>query len=441
LRTLLLLTVVFGSLPIILIQPFIGLLVYSWLAYMRPLDMVWGQVPKLSLFVALALTVGMVLATGREKWITAGPQTSLLIAFGGWFGLASLMAIDPSLSTEWTIRIAKILLISLLTTGLVRTEGRFRLLFLVVAFSLGLLGLKYGIYGLARGGSRITSGPGGFMIDSNSFAMALNMAIPLLVGISLVERHKLIRAAAIVSGFGSAAAILFTFSRGGLITLTIVVVFILARSGRPVLVTFILSIALAGFLVTVTPDFEKSWGDRASTIATYEEESSAVTRMREWGIALMISRDYPLFGVGPNNLLLVRPFYPVDPNDDMGDSRVTHNSFLQMLVASGYPGFLLFVSALVVSFLRLEKLRRTSSKTWASTYASMMQGSLLAYAVGGMFLDMAYLDLTYHLIAMSVSLELAAAGANALEQSAETQNPRGDQAWWRQSAPTEGRIS
>jgi len=438
LRTLLLLTVVFGSLPIILIQPFIGLLVYSWLAYMRPLDMVWGQVPRLSLFVALALTVGMVLATGREKWITAGPQTSLLIAFGGWFGLASLMAIDPSLSTEWTIRIAKILLISLLTTGLVRTEGRFRLLFLVVAFSLGLLGLKYGIYGLARGGSRITSGPGGFMIDSNSFAMALNMAIPLLVGISLVERHKLIRAAAIVSGFGSAAAILFTFSRGGLITLTIVVVFILARSGRPILVALVLSIAMAGFFATISPDFEKSYAERAGTIATYEEESSAVTRIHEWGVALMISKDYPLLGVGPNNLLLVRAFYPVHP-DDLDSGRVTHNSFLQMLVATGLPGFILFTSALIVSFLRLEKLRRTSSKQWVRTYASMMQGSIVAYSAGGMFLDMAYFDLIYHLVGMSVSLEVAASAA--LEHSTKTQTPGSDQPWWRQSAPKERPIS
>ena len=109
-RVLLLLVVVFGSLPVILTQPFVGLLVYTWLAYMRPHDMVWGAIPQVSLFVALALIAGMVLAMKREKWITAGPQTSILIAFGGWFGLASLMAVDPSLSTEWTVRIAKILL-------------------------------------------------------------------------------------------------------------------------------------------------------------------------------------------------------------------------------------------------------------------------------------------------------------------------------------------
>ena len=218
------------------------------------------------------------------------------------------------------------------------------MLYLVIAFSLGLLGLKFGVYGLLRGGARISSGPGGFMTDNNVFALALNMALPLLVGVALVERHRLIRAGAIVSGFGSIAAIIFTFSRGGLLTLIVVGAYILAKSGKPILMTLLLIVAIAGFLVTVSPDFEQSYGDRASTIRSYEKESSAVTRIHEWGVALMISKDYPLFGVGPDNVLLVRPFYPVDPNDpEGGATRVTHNSFLQLLVATGYPGFLLFV--------------------------------------------------------------------------------------------------
>ncbi len=437
-RTLLVLTVVFGSLPIILIQPFIGLLVYSWLAYMKPQDLAWGAVPQVSLIVALATLVGMVLAFGRERWMTAAPQSILLIAFGFWFGLASVEAIDPWLSLEWTKQLTRVLVICLLTTGLVGTEARFRALYLVVAFSFGLLGLKYGIHGLIRGGARITHGPGGFLIDNNSFALALNMALPLLVGVSLVSPHKFVKAGAIVMALGSAAAIVFTYSRGGLLTLAVVVAYVLARSGKRVLMTIILSIAIAGFLATVTSDFEKSYADRASTITTYEEESSAVTRLREWGVALMISKDYPLFGVGPNNLLLVRPFYPVDPNDHMGDSRVTHNSFLQILVAAGYPAFLLFVSALVVSVLRLEKLRRTASVPWASTYASMMECSFLAYSVGGMFLNMAYFDLTFHLIAMTVSLEVAAAGSMALEQPSDTRVLRSDQPWWREPGRTGG---
>ena len=64
---ILLLIIVFGSLPIILMRPFVGLLVYSWLAYMRPHDMVWGDIPQISLIVALATLAGLALSTGRER--------------------------------------------------------------------------------------------------------------------------------------------------------------------------------------------------------------------------------------------------------------------------------------------------------------------------------------------------------------------------------------
>ena len=125
-RSLLLLTVVFGSLPIILVQPFMGLLVYSWLAYMRPHDLVWTDIPQISLIVALATLAGLILAIGREHWIAIKLQTVLLIAFGVWVGISAMMAMDPGLSREWTVRLWKILLVSLMTTGLVQDQKRFR---------------------------------------------------------------------------------------------------------------------------------------------------------------------------------------------------------------------------------------------------------------------------------------------------------------------------
>src|SRR6185295_4391480 len=62
-RDLAVLAVVCGSLPVILLRPFYGLLVYSWLAFMRPQDMAWGASRglPLSLWVATALGIGLVL--------------------------------------------------------------------------------------------------------------------------------------------------------------------------------------------------------------------------------------------------------------------------------------------------------------------------------------------------------------------------------------------
>lgn len=433
-RDLLLLVVVFGSIPFILIQPFIGLLVYAWLAYMRPHDMVWGSIPQISLIVALATIVGLVLAGGKERFLALKPQTLLLIAFGLWVGLTSMTAMEPGLSSEWGIRLAKILLISLMTTGLVQTEKRFRWLYFVIAFSLGALGTKYGMFGLLRGGARFEQGPGGFMIDNNSFAMALNMGIPLLAGVALVETRRWLRVTAWIFAVCTAAAVIFTFSRGGLVALLVVLAIILGRSGRPLLVGLVAALAVVGFLVVASSDFEQSYSERASSIKDYQTDASARGRFDEWGTALMIFKDHPILGVGPDNLVVARPFYVLDGSE----FRTTHNSFLQLLVACGAPGLLLFLAALGVSMWRLEAVRRSSSHHWVRTYASMIQASFVAFVVGGVLLDMAYLDLVYQLMAMTVSLELAASSAVpglSLVESAMVQP--GEEEWWR-TPPAEG---
>jgi len=65
--------------------------------------------------------------------------------------------------------------------------------------------------------------------------------------------------------------------------------------------------------------------------------------------------DHPILGVGPDNLRLARPFYVIDGSP----YKTTHNSFLQLLVACGLPGLVLFVSLLAVSSWRLEVTRRS----------------------------------------------------------------------------------
>jgi len=41
-RDILLTLIVFGSLPVILVRPFVGLLVFAWLGYMNPQKLSWG---------------------------------------------------------------------------------------------------------------------------------------------------------------------------------------------------------------------------------------------------------------------------------------------------------------------------------------------------------------------------------------------------------------
>jgi putative inorganic carbon (hco3(-)) transporter len=427
-RDLLILVAVVASLPVIVLRPFFGLLVYSWLAYMRPQDMAWGPSRSLplSLGVAVAIVAGLVLAMGRERLVTWAPETLLMAVLAGWIGLTSYLAVFPDIAGLAYGRYWKAILIALLTTGMVRDRSRLRTLFLVIAVSIGLLAAKYGLFGLARGGTRFDHGPGGMLNDNNTFALGLNMALPLLVAVVLTERSRLLRLAAGTMALLTILTILFTFSRGGLLTLAAVGLLLIWRSKRPLLAAAVLALGLLAAVAFTSSGLQEQYLERAASIRHYQQDNSALGRLNSWRVSWLVFLDYPVFGIGPNNLEVV--FYQYSPKNV--PFHVAHNSYFELLAECGLPSLLLFLAMLGTAFLRLERLRRAPPVPWVGVYAGMLQASLAAFVVGSTFLNMAYFDLVYHLVALAVCLELAAAGA--AEAEAASPEPAAAAPWWRQ---------
>jgi probable O-glycosylation ligase (exosortase A-associated) len=437
-RDLLVTALVVASLPIVVLRPFFGLLVYSWLAYMRPQDMAWGasRALPLSMWVALAVLAGLVLAMGRERLLTLVPETAIMALLAGWIGLTAYLAVFPDIASVAYGRYWKAILVALLTTGMVRDRRRLRALFFLIAASFGVLAVKYGLFGLARGGTRFDRGPGGMLNDNNTFALGLNMALPLLVAIVLSERSRLLRLAAAGMALLDILTILFTFSRGGLLTLAVVGVLLIWRSRRPLLAAAVLALGLLAAVALTSSGLQQQYLDRAASIRNYQQDHSALGRLNSWRVSWRVFQDYPLFGVGPNNLETV--FYQYTPRRVR--FHVAHNSYLELLAECGLPALLLFLAMLAASFVRLERLRRRPAAPWVGTYAGMLQASLAAYMVGSLFLNMAYFDLAYHLVGLGVSLELAAAAAPAGEVTAAEPSGAGEPWWRRAPAPAFGSV-
>ncbi len=428
-RDLLVLAVVYGSLPLILFRPFIGLAVFSWLAYMRPQDIAWeiGS-QRLSMHVAVATLVGLALALGRERLLTLKVRTALIIALALWFKITAETAVLPELSDKWSTQFAKVALICVLTTGIVRSRARFRGLYLVIAFSLGLLGVKYGVFAITQGGAEFVDGPGGFMQDRNGFALGLNMALPLLVGVGLTERQFWLRAAALAAAALSLLTILCTFSRGGLLTLGVVGALLVWRTRRPVLAALVLALGIAGFFYVTPSSTQQAYLNRAATIAEFQEDASAMGRLRAWDVAWRMFLDHPILGVGPRNVMLVYRQY-----DDADYTRVAHSSYFQLLAECGLPGLALFLALIGTSLLQLHRLASSRGDPWVATHARMLQIAIVAYCTGSLLLDMAYFDLFYHLVALSVCLEVVAQQPADVELSLETTRLP-EVPWWRRPA-------
>lgn len=175
-----------------------------------------------------------------------------------------------------------------------------------------------------------------------------------------------------------------------------------------------------------SPGFRDSYVQRAQTIGSYEEDASAMGRIQQWQTAGRIIRDYPAFGVGPDNLRMV--FF--DYSNNTGKYRVTHNAFLQWAVEAGLPAVMLFVTLLVVTIWRMQTLYSRYDDLRVRTFARMIQISIVGFVVGAMFLDRAYYDLLYHLAGMSVSLEIAAESMQGVEHAVEPVEKQ-QSAWWK----------
>ncbi len=437
-RDLIVLAVVFASLPVILFRPFVGLVVYSWLAYMRPQDMAWGmsRTLPLSMWVALAMLLGLVVTLGRERLATFRPQTVLMALLAAWISVTVLTAVMPEMAKEVYGHYWKGILIAVLTTGLVRDRERLRTLVIVIAFSLGFLGAKRGLFGLVQGGAQYNDGPGGFMADNNSFALMLNMSLPLLVGIATTDPRRWVRTTAAVLAALTVPTIFFTFSRGGLLTLCLVAGLLIWRSKNRWLVGGVMALALVGVVALTSSAVTDKYLQRAETLNNYEQDGSAMGRINAWKTSWYVFLDYPVFGVGPNNLAAVFQRYSPEP----GRFRVAHNAYFQLLAECGLPGLLLFLGAIGAALWRMQRLRRQatqSSQRWIETQARMFQISILGYLAGSMFLNMAYNEVIYHLVGLTVCLEVVAEAVEAVPEKSVVE----DVPWWkRPQTPAMGRI-
>ncbi len=166
-RDALVLLLVLLALPASVRRPFIGLLVFSWLAYMRPQDLCWGfaRTLRLSFVVGVAMIAGWwAYEQGKRRFANWDARSVLM---GLLLVLVSLSYAGARRHDAYTntyfLEYVKIVVIALFTTGQIDTRQRLRWMLWTIAVSLGFFGVKNGLLGTLRGGATILRGPGGML--------------------------------------------------------------------------------------------------------------------------------------------------------------------------------------------------------------------------------------------------------------------------------------
>lgn len=399
-RDLLILLIIFGSLPFILRKPHIGVFVWSWLSYMNPHRFSWGFAYNFPFaqVVAITLFVGLIFSK-EKKSIPVSGLTIIWALFLIWMVITSVFAIYPEFATEQLIKVLKIQLVTIFTLILMNTKERIVSLLWVIVMSIGFFGIKGGVFSLVTGGGfRVWGPPGSFIEDNNELAIALLMLIPLFQFLRGQVSNIWIKRSVFAAMVLCAISVLGSQSRGALIAILVVGVFLILKSKKKILgltVLLVLSAALFAFM-------PESWHQRMDTIQNYEQDESAMGRINAWQYSINVASNRITGGGFQSWTPATFAIYAPNPNN----VKVAHSIYFGVLADHGWIGLFLFLLILFMAWRSnswiIRNAREHEQLAWTVDLARMLQVSMVAYGSGGAFLSLAYFDLPWHLIAIIV---------------------------------------
>jgi probable O-glycosylation ligase (exosortase A-associated) len=400
--------IIVGLFPACFRRPFVGLCVFTWLAYMRPQDLTWNfaRGMRWSYYVAILMLVGFFMSQDRTKRFFLHDARNYLM-----IGLAVLVGIGFAISEEPTMRqfngyleFVKIIVVALFTTGIVRNREQLRVMLWIIALSLGFYGVKTGIGGIVSLGAPVIQGPGGMLRDNNDFSMAMAMAVPMLFHLGWTERRPELRRAFWFSVPLTVMTVGLTRSRGGFLSVVAAIGMLIWRS-RNRLTGILIGLLIAIAAAILAP---KDYRERLSTLKDPLEEGSAASRIRAWTIATRMAVDNPFLGVGFSKFPQHFAEYAENPTQRelRGKAIVAHSSYFQVWAECGTPALFIYLALIVwalVTCWRIRKMARARYfSSWIINYAAMFEASLVTFTVGAAFLNRAHFDLFYHWVGLII---------------------------------------
>ena len=319
------------ALVAMLTRPFLGLLLFVALLYVRPEE----GFPALN-GLHLALTTALVTLTGligqkvmnREKAIRT-PLNGMMMCFGGIVVVSTLGGGQTSDAAQDML---KLIALVLLTLNLVRTRGQYRGLVSAILIFTAYLAF-YSIFLYLQGGGVkdhdvMRSKATGIFGDPNDLAAAMDAGLALCLA-RIARAHWGMRLVYLAMSGLMMWAVLLTNSRGGLLALILMLsVFLLVFTRGKAGALFLAAVIAVGML--------KFGPSRMSQMDSSED--SANSRLVFWANGVEHLLQSPLTGVGYGNF----------PNINGGTT--AHNSFVLCFTELGLPGVFCWVGCLYYCF-------------------------------------------------------------------------------------------
>ena len=364
-----------------------------------------GGVTVTRLVAPIALLVVLAAAVKKETAIRWSAPLAWAAAYAVW-ALASGLWTESVSGTTYALASLTIALVYMLTFGsLITTKAELnRVLFVVAAFSLVLgvlsilaftgrhpLGLTLAGEGRAGGG---TGNP-------NFFAAIQVITLPLILVLAVYEQRMFRRGFLVLAAIINLGSVLSTLSRGGTLSLLLVVLLLLALPARAIFTTRAhKALAVGVILLAATLFVYRYSGDVAprllSIVGGSQGTDAGSGRLGIWPAAWNEFTEHPVTGIGFGAFVEVSVDRildtPISQDFELfaTEPKEVHNAYLGTMTELGLPGLVLFLGLMVstiVALLRTARRAREVGEQYVASVATAIVVGLAGWSVGSVFAE------------------------------------------------------
>ncbi len=401
-RDILLTLIVFGFIPFILIRPFVGVLVLTWLGFMAPPGLTFGFAQEMAFSKIISVTTLIAFLMYKDRML---PRSSLILwlflLYVFWSTVTTLFAIYPDDAMEQWGEFIKLVIMMVIILLMTNNRHRLNALVAVVVFSIGFYGFKGGIFTIMTQGTLTVWGPpNSFITDNNALGLALVMTMPLMWYLQHLTHRRWLKLIMFGIMIITSLAILGTQSRGAFLGVIAMTGFLVMKS-RAKYTAALAVILLAPVLYTFMP---QGWHERMETIKNYEQDESAMMRINAWEFAINLANDHPITGGGYN--ASTEEMFSIYSDRPEIEWTGPHSIYFETLGDHGWVGLTIFLLMGLTLYRSMGYIMKHSIKyedlAWMRDLAAMSQVSVVGYAVAGAFLELAKFDLYLMLIIFAI---------------------------------------
>ena len=409
-------------------RPFLWVLLYIYIDIVTPQKIGWGILasPSLSLsLMAFLAAFGGWLLLDSKQGSRFTLRQGLIVALLGWCTFTTFFADFPDAAWAKWDWVWKSLFFAAFLPLTLRTKLRLEAAALIMVLAAGSIIIPAGIKTIVSGGGygtlvSLVQDNSGLYEGSTLSTVAIAM-IPLTLWVA--KHGTIIPASRWTMAFGAAlvfAALLVpigTQTRTGLVCIAVLAVLLL-RSAR---YRFLYLGAGALALAAALPFLPASYTERMGSIAGFQSDESASTRVAVWEWTWDYAKRNPKGG-GFDSFLGNSFTYQTRSVEEVGstetveygtvtdEGRAFHSAYFELLGEQGWVGLGLWLWLQLAGLWQMERVRRRlksrddpEARRWRSLATALQHGQLV-YLVGAVFIGVGYQPFMFMLLGLQIAL-------------------------------------